>query len=79
MLEKSLIIWLFIGYLYDRTFSISENLQISITISIGGEIANDNSSTPQDLLHQADLALYQAKQNGRNCLRFSPDAELLIQ
>lgn len=62
----------------DRPFAISEDLQISITISMGCAIASQrNAFNAQDLLHQADLALYQAKHNGRNCLRLSPEAELL--
>jgi diguanylate cyclase (GGDEF)-like protein len=64
----------------DHPFKVSADLQLSITISIGGAIASDGHSfTPHDLLHQADLALYQAKHSGRNCLRFSPEAQLLIK
>jgi two-component system cell cycle response regulator len=63
----------------DRPFAISEDLQISITISIGGEIASESHLfPPQDLLEHADLALYQAKDEGRNCLRLSVEAERLI-
>lgn len=63
----------------DFPFKIYEYLQISITISLGGAIAVEHHLfAPQDLLHQADLALYQAKHHGRNCLRLSPEAELLI-
>lgn len=64
----------------DHPFKVSADLQLSITISLGGAIASDaHSFTPHDLLHQADLALYQAKHDGRNCVRFSSQAELLIK
>ncbi|KOR34682.1 MULTISPECIES: diguanylate cyclase [Planktothricoides] len=63
----------------DHPFKVSGDLQLGITISLGGAIASETHSfKAHDLLHQADLALYQAKHNGRNCLRFSPEAELLI-
>jgi len=38
--------------------------------SIGAVLFNSNSQTTDDLLKQADIAMYQAKKAGRNTLRF---------
>ncbi|WAJ72024.1 putative bifunctional diguanylate cyclase/phosphodiesterase [Catenovulum adriaticum] len=38
--------------------------------SIGIAVYPDDSTTPSDLLHHADAAMYDAKNNGRNCFRF---------
>jgi diguanylate cyclase (GGDEF)-like protein len=49
---------------------VSENLLLSVSISIGGAIASGtNLVDSQTLLRQADRCLYQAKGEGRNCLR----------
>ena len=40
--------------------------RIGVTISIGIAIMDGSHSTPEDMLHAADSALYRAKQNGRN-------------
>jgi diguanylate cyclase (GGDEF)-like protein len=51
---------------------VCEDLAIPVTISIGGAIASEsNLLNSQDLLHQADRALYQAKRMGRNCLQMA--------
>jgi diguanylate cyclase (GGDEF)-like protein len=56
---------------------IFDNLLIPVTLSIGGAIASEtNLVESQDLLHQADQALYQAKREGRNCLRILPASGL---
>lgn len=41
----------------------------SITISIG-LVINNSQSTPNSLVDAADAKLYQAKQQGRNCIRY---------
>ena len=38
--------------------------------SIGIAVYPDDSTNPTDLLHQADAAMYNAKNNGRNCFKF---------
>jgi diguanylate cyclase (GGDEF)-like protein len=56
--------------------------EIVTTASIGIAIAPADGQTPERLLKSADLALYKAKADGRNCIRFfSPemDAELLAR
>ena len=46
----------------------SESIELSVTISIGGATAQADR-TPEDLFKQADRNLYQAKREGRNCVR----------
>ena len=38
------------------------------TLSVGIAVFPDHGSLPDELTRNADLALYQAKQNGRNCV-----------
>ncbi|WP_313891337.1 EAL domain-containing protein [Psychrobacillus sp.] len=44
--------------------------QLFITSSIGVSIYPTDAQTKEDLLINADTALYQAKENGRNCISF---------
>ena len=47
--------------------------------SIGAIIFNENDITADELLKQADIAMYQAKNSGRNALRFfDPNMQLSI-
>jgi diguanylate cyclase (GGDEF)-like protein len=48
----------------ERTVLIDDT-ELELTISVGTAIIRDGEST-ESLLHRADLALYQAKRNGRN-------------
>jgi diguanylate cyclase (GGDEF)-like protein len=41
-----------------------------LTISIGGSVCRQSNLTPAQLVAQADANLYQAKQTGKNCVRF---------
>ncbi len=41
--------------------------QVFINASIGIALSNDRSQTPQDLLRDADTAMYQAKNKGKGC------------
>ncbi|MDJ0599404.1 MAG: diguanylate cyclase [Crocosphaera sp.] len=44
------------------------NVSNYVTISVGGSTQiPEHKQTPQNLIHQADMALYLAKQQGRNC------------
>ena len=52
---------------------------IIATVSVGVALAPADGTDPERLLKSADLALYRAKTNGRNCIRFflpEMDAEL---
>jgi diguanylate cyclase (GGDEF)-like protein len=44
--------------------------EIPTTVSIGVALAPAHGNDPERLLKSADLALYKAKADGRNCLRF---------
>lgn len=44
--------------------------EVTITVSIGVATLTEPIATIEDLIHQADNALYVAKQSGRNCVRF---------
>jgi len=47
----------------------SESASVTLTVSLGVSGFPDTSSDPQELLRQADLALYRAKRDGRNGAR----------
>ncbi|MCL6328489.1 GGDEF and EAL domain-containing protein [Pectobacterium carotovorum subsp. carotovorum] len=49
---------------------IIDDHQVNISASIGAVLYPEYGLTVQDLLTSADLALYQAKSEGRNCYRF---------
>ncbi len=55
--------------------TVSERDQlISVTISIGGSVFPNDGNSSDELISLADLALYRAKQNGRNRVEFAePD------
>jgi diguanylate cyclase (GGDEF)-like protein len=44
--------------------------EIALTVSIGISLCPDDGATAEDLVHQADTAMYVAKQGGRNTFRF---------
>jgi predicted signal transduction protein with EAL and GGDEF domain len=44
--------------------------EILATVSIGVALASEDGNSPERLLKSADLALYKAKADGRNCIRF---------
>ena len=55
--------------------ALSESYQLAThvyrnTPSIGATLFNNNPQTPDELMKQADIAMYQAKKAGRNTLRF---------
>lgn len=54
--------------------------QVMIGASIGVAIAPIDGETPDDLMRNADLALYRAKEDGCNCYRFfSPEMDERMQ
>jgi diguanylate cyclase (GGDEF)-like protein len=44
--------------------------ELRATVSIGVAMAPEHGNSPERLLKSADLALYKAKADGRNCIRF---------
>jgi diguanylate cyclase (GGDEF)-like protein len=55
---------------------VIENNRVRITSSIGIALFSSEASGPETMMMQADLALYGAKDEGRNCYRFhSPDLD----
>lgn len=49
-----------------------ENSDYAVTVSIGLASIDDAKESFDQLLHSADLAMYQAKRNGRNCVCNAP-------
>jgi diguanylate cyclase (GGDEF)-like protein len=43
-----------------------------LSVSVGVSCTSDEVSTPEQLLHTADLALYEAKHGGRNRVELAP-------
>ncbi len=43
---------------------------VKITVSIGGFIQTETSTSLQDVIHKADSALYESKHNGRNTISY---------
>ena len=49
-----------------------ENPAGIVTVSLGvASLVPSKGDTPEELIRQADLALYRAKQSGRNCLHLA--------
>ena len=53
----------------NQPYQLVQHVHLS-TPSIGVTLFNDNSPSIDDLLKKADIAMYQAKSDGRNLLRF---------
>ncbi len=51
-------------------FQLSENARVQIGASIGISIYPQHGTTPEILMDHADIALYQAKENGRGCFSY---------
>jgi diguanylate cyclase (GGDEF)-like protein/PAS domain S-box-containing protein len=54
----------------DQPIDIGGGVFVQVGTSIGAAIFDDPSLSREELLHRADLAMYAAKQSGRNTLRF---------
>ncbi len=54
----------------ETPFSVGEGLMINITVSLGVALNNPTGDTPERLLKRADMALYRAKNEGRNRVVF---------
>ena len=52
--------------LVDRAFLIDRGLSVRITASFGVATFPDDASTEEDLMRQADMAMYRIKEGGRN-------------
>lgn len=62
----------------NRTYNIS-GFTHHCTASIGVTLLTDDQSTVDDLMKQADLAMYQAKDAGRNTMRFfDPEMQVAL-
>jgi len=54
---------------FGQSFKL-KNLDHHCSVSIGINMFIDHAGSPEELLKQADLAMYQSKQSGRNTIRF---------
>jgi diguanylate cyclase (GGDEF)-like protein len=53
-----------------RPFQLSLSDEVRIGTSVGISLYPQHGDTPEKLMDQADLALYQAKKNGRGCFAY---------
>lgn len=60
----------------EKTLFRRDNLEIPITVSIGGASWSHAIGDIPDLLSRADEALYEAKRSGRNQVKVAPEAPL---
>ncbi len=74
--HQALLIGIKILELFDRDFLLRD-AHCHITTSIGIALFNDDSRSVTSLLKQADIAMYQAKANGRNRCVVSETSNLL--
>ncbi len=54
---------------FEHPFHLAEQ-SLYVTTSVGISLFPDDSDTPEGLLRRADLAMYEAKEQGRNTYRF---------
>ncbi len=55
----------------EHTFTKHSGVPLKVTISLGISVFPDHSSDARDLIHRADLAMYVAKQDNKNCVRLA--------
>lgn len=54
----------------EKSYELTPDLEVKITISIGVASYPENGKTPSELIEYADKCLYNAKENGRNQVGF---------
>lgn len=65
-------------HLFDNPFNINNHV-IYVTTSIGATIFPFSGITPENILQKSDLAMYEAKDSGRNTARlFLPDMQKIV-
>ncbi|HSE37735.1 MAG TPA: bifunctional diguanylate cyclase/phosphodiesterase [Blastocatellia bacterium] len=68
-----------IAQAFASPFSINGQ-NIRVTASVGLALAPDNGVTADELMRHADVALYEAKSQGRNCaVLFSPEMAMRVE
>ncbi len=60
--------------LFDEPVVTAENKEIFIELSIGSSVYPEDGETIEDLLKNADIAMYEAKRDGGNAFRFYSSA-----
>ncbi len=56
----------------EKVIDLKDNTKLSITVSIGAAVTfDDESVTLEEEIKRADIALYDAKNSGRNCIRIA--------
>ncbi|WP_332058068.1 sensor domain-containing diguanylate cyclase [Vibrio ponticus] len=51
-----------------RPFEVEPGIKIQLSTSIGGHYCQDSCCDSDDLIHKADIAMYQAKAAGKGCV-----------
>ncbi|WP_348541631.1 sensor domain-containing diguanylate cyclase [Vibrio fluminensis] len=51
-----------------RPFEVEPDVKIQVSTSIGGHYCQDSCCDSDDLIHKADIAMYQAKAAGKGCV-----------
>jgi diguanylate cyclase (GGDEF)-like protein len=56
-------------------FLAAHQLSVRLTASVGVATLPGDATTPEDLLHAADLAMYRVKEHGKNGIRLASESE----